>query len=61
MIKLHFLDLPKEIRWDRVRQRNNEKGQTFEFEVSEADFNFMEDWFEQPRGKELENASIISR
>jgi len=55
------MNLPKEIRWDRVRQRNNDKGQIFEIEVSEADFNFMEDWFEKPLGKELENASIISR
>jgi len=58
-IKLHFLDIPKEIRWERVCQRNQEKGDTFEFEVSEDNFNFMESWFENPLNKELENAKIL--
>ena len=58
-IKLHFLDIPKETRWERVCQCNNEKGETFEFEVSEANFNFMESWFENPVYEELENANIL--
>ncbi|WP_372645186.1 AAA family ATPase, partial [Ancylomarina sp.] len=59
-IKLHFLDIPKEIRWDRLMQRNQEKGETFEFEVSEDNFNFMENWFEKPEGKELEKSVIFT-
>ncbi len=59
-IKLHFLDIPKEIRWERVCQRNKEKGDTFEFEVSEANFNFMESWFESPQSDELINAKILN-
>jgi len=59
-IKLHFLDIPKEIRWERVCQRNKEKGETFEFEVSESNFNFMESWFEQPKSNELNNATILN-
>ena len=59
-IKLHFLDIPKEIRWERVCQRNKEKGETFEFEVSEANFNFMESWFESPKSDELINATILN-
>ncbi|MFT5749517.1 MAG: putative kinase [Ancylomarina sp.] len=59
-IKLHFLDIPKEIRWERVCQRNQEKGDTFEFEVSEANFNFMESWFEQPQSNELNKAVILN-
>lgn len=43
---LHFLNISKEIRKERVVKRNSEKGSTFEFEVSESDFNFMESWFE---------------
>ncbi|MGZ2371573.1 AAA family ATPase [Ancylomarina sp. YFZ004] len=58
-IKLHFLDIPKETRWERVCQRNQEKGETFEFEVSEANFDFMESWFENPVNEELENAEIL--
>ncbi|WP_034057990.1 AAA family ATPase [Lacinutrix jangbogonensis] len=53
-VKLHFLDIPKSTRRKRVLNRNIEKGQTFEFEVTEADFNFMETWFETPSKDELE-------
>lgn len=60
-IKLHYLDIPKEIRWERVCQRNKEKGDTFEFEVSEANFNFMESWFENPQTHELESSVVITK
>lgn len=56
---LHFLNISKEIRKERVVKRNKEKGSTFEFEVSESDFNFMESWFETPNDQELINAKII--
>lgn len=52
-VQLHFLDVPKEVRLERVMQRNNEKGETFQFEVSQTDFDFMETWFEAPVGDEL--------
>ena len=59
-IQLYYLDVSKEIRWQRVQNRNQEKGSSFEFEVSENDFNFMEAWFEVPTNKELEQAILIS-
>jgi predicted kinase len=59
-VQLHYLDIPKEIRWQRVQNRNQEKGITFEFEVSENDFNFMEAWFEVPTSDELQEAILIS-
>ncbi|AFL82590.1 Zeta toxin [Aequorivita sublithincola DSM 14238] len=58
-IKIHFLDISKETRLERVIKRNNEKGKTFEFEVSKEDFDFMESWFEKPSKKELEDGIII--
>jgi predicted kinase len=58
--QLHYLDVSKEIRWQRVQNRNQEKGTTFEFEVSENDFNFMEAWFEVPTSDELQEAILIS-
>ena len=58
-LKLHYLDIPKKIRLQRVLNRNSEKGETFEFEVSKDNFNFMENWFETPSKKELENAIIV--
>ena len=60
-VKTHFLNVPKEIRKDRVLKRNIEKGVTFEFEVSESNFEFMENWFETLTESELSNAIIIKK
>ena len=57
-IQFHFLNVSKEIRKERVLKRNLEKGATFEFEVSEANFEFMENWFETPTKEELQSAII---
>ena len=59
-IKIHFLDVSKETRFKRVLKRNDEKGATFEFEVSKEDFDFMENWFEKPTKEELLNGVIIT-
>lgn len=56
---IHFLDIPKEVRKERVIKRNIEKGTTFEFEVSNDDFEFMETWFESLTSEELKNALIV--
>ncbi len=56
----HFLDISKETRLNRIKKRNNEKGETFEFEVSNEDFDFMENWFEMPSEKEMIGGIIIS-
>lgn len=58
-LKLHFLDVSKEERFKRIQKRNQEKGDTFEFEVTRENFDFMESWFEKPTKKELKNALII--
>ncbi|WNW02013.1 ATP-binding protein [Tenacibaculum sp. HL-MS23] len=59
-IKIHFLDISKETRFKRVLKRNSEKGDTFQFEVSKEDFDFMETWFEKPTEKELKYGVIIT-
>jgi predicted kinase len=59
-IKTHFLDISKETRYNRIIKRNTEKGDTFEFEVSKDNFDFMESWFERPTNKELKNGVIIT-
>ncbi len=58
-LKTHFLDISKETRLKRVMKRNNEKGATFEFEVSKENFGFMEGWFEKPSEKEMIEGIII--
>lgn len=58
-IKFHFLDISAETRWKRITSRNEEKTNTFEFEVTRENFDFMETWFETPTNGELENGIII--
>ena len=59
VLRLHFLDISKEKRWERIVQRNNEKGISYEFEVTKSDFDFMETWFEKPTHEEIESGVII--
>jgi hypothetical protein len=47
------LDISKETRLGRVIKQNSEKGETFEFEVSRENFDFMENWFEKPSEIEM--------
>ena len=58
--KTHFLDISKETRLKRVIKRNNEKGETFEFEVTKENFEFMENWFEKPSDTEMTNEILIT-
>ncbi|RED43957.1 putative kinase [Winogradskyella eximia] len=58
-IKLHFLDVSKTKRLERVMKRNEEKGATFEFEVTKDNFDFMETWFEKPTESEMIDAFLI--
>lgn len=59
-IKIHFLDVSKETRLKRIMERNSKKGETFEFNVSKEDFDFMENWFERPSEMELKNGVLIN-
>ena len=58
-LNLHFLDISKETRLERVMNRNREKGKTYEFEVTQENFDFMEDWFERPSLEEIGNGIVI--
>ncbi|WP_027419124.1 AAA family ATPase [Crocinitomix catalasitica] len=58
-LRIHFLDISKETRLKRVMKRNSEKGETFEFEVSQENFDFMENWFEKPSEIEMQNGITI--
>lgn len=59
--KIHFLDISKEIRLKRIMKRNQEKGKTFEFEVTRENFDFMESWFEKPDAVEIGDGIIVSK
>lgn len=58
-LKIHFLDISAATRLERVMNRNKDKGVTFEFEVTTADFDFMESWFEQPNALEIKDGIVI--
>ena len=58
-LKIHFLDIPKEIRYQRVMKRNNEKGSTYEFEVTKENFDFMESCFEKPSVEEIGDGIVV--
>jgi predicted kinase len=57
--KLHYLDVPREVRRARVRARNEAKTGTYVFDVSDAMFDWMEQWFEPPTDDELYGAMIV--
>ena len=57
---IHFLDISKETRLQRIHKRNLEKGATFEFEVTNENFEFMESWFEKPNDLEMELGILIT-
>ncbi|WP_296312378.1 AAA family ATPase [Winogradskyella sp. UBA3174] len=59
-LRTHFLDISKAKRLDRVLKRNEEKGTTFEFEVTKENFDFMETWFEKPTENEMIGGVVIT-
>jgi predicted kinase len=58
--ELHYLDVPVSIRKARVERRNIDKPATFQFEVSQEIFDWMEGYFEPPQNDELSNAVIVN-
>jgi predicted kinase len=52
-IALHFLDVPADVRWTRVQERNAQKGETFSLEVNRDMFDFVEGMWEAPNKAEL--------
>jgi predicted kinase len=49
---LHVLDIPAEIRWERVCERNRGDSDTFTFAVTREMFEFMESRWELPDAEE---------
>ena len=59
VFELIYLEVPAEVRRQRVQYRNLNRGETFAFEVSEQMFDFVETLFEAPTAEELVNGKII--
>ena len=59
-VALHFLDVPETVRWDRVQNRNAEKGDTFALEVTRDMFDFMNRIWQAPSEAEMqERAGVL--
>ena len=56
--EIHFLNVDKEVRWKRVQERNQQKGDTFSFEVTREMFDFMEDHFDEISEEETDKKII---
>ncbi|WP_417431976.1 AAA family ATPase [Kiloniella sp.] len=57
--QVHYLDVDKETRWDRVSHRNEAQTETFQFEVSREIFDFCETIFESMDDEERKSAVIV--
>lgn len=59
--EVHYLDVPQEIRRQRVKQRNVDRPpDLYAFEVTDAMFDFMEPRFEAPDAEELAGGCTVS-
>jgi predicted kinase len=52
-VKLHCLEAPPALRWQRVEARNRERGETFALQVTREMFDFVEQMWEPPDEAEL--------
>ena len=50
---LHVLEVPADVRWARVEQRNLEQGETFAMPVDRGMFDFVETLWQPPDAAEL--------
>lgn len=62
-VALHWVDIPTDVRWDRVLDRNRERGATYAMDVDRAMFDFMESEWEAPSTEELTrwNGQVIGQ
>lgn len=59
--ELHYLDVPKNVRKERVDKRNTEKdASVYSFDVTDMMFNFMEPMFEAPDQNELKHGCKVN-
>jgi predicted kinase len=56
-VQMHWIDVPAEVRWQRVIERNEQRGATFVMEVKRDMFDFMERIWEPPTPDEMAAAN----
>lgn len=56
---VHFLDVSPEVRWQRVLQRNSQKGDTFVMHVDREMFDYIESVFQPPNPSEGVTVTVV--
>lgn len=51
--EVHFLDVDRDTRWQRVQKRNAEKGDTYSFDVTEEMLDFMDKVYDPIKAEEM--------
>lgn len=59
-VRLHWLDVPVETRWQRVAHRNTEKGPTYSMPVTRPMFDYIETRWQPPSAEELTALNGVS-
>lgn len=57
-LRVHVLDAPKEVRWQRVEQRNDQRGETFSMVVPQQIFEVASQLWEPPDSDEVQDQRI---
>jgi predicted kinase len=57
-LQVHVLDAPRELRRERVKRRNTEKGETFSMVVPDQVFEMASDLWEAPDDAELKDFPV---
>ena len=57
--ELHWIDIPAPLRWERVQNRNQEKGETYAMAVTRGMFDFMEGEWESPVEKNWGDDQLV--
>jgi predicted kinase len=52
-VRLHFVDIPPDERWRRVRERNDHRGETYRLTVTRQMFDFIETIWQPPTAEEM--------
>ncbi|MDB4558631.1 ATP-binding protein [Amylibacter sp.] len=58
-VQLHYVDVPSDIRWQRVLKRNAEQAETFQFEVTREMFDGINAMWEPPSEKEMHHLNGV--
>jgi predicted kinase len=57
--QFHFLTAPREVRWERVKERQEVRTETFAIAVTPEMFEFIEGVYEEPDADELARCTVI--